>query len=210
MLAVGCVVTGRSGRSDRFVFVGLDESHAARLMCVARYTSAVRETFIIADATGADLGPIFGIYDHFVLHSTATFETEPRSESERQAWYLAHDPRSHALLVAKDPAKGDLLGWAGLSPWSPRAAYRRTAEVSIYVALDAHRRGVGRALLQALIKRAKINRFGVLIARIAGPSEASKAFHESAGFQPVGLMRRCGSKFGSLHDVLIMDRHLDG
>jgi len=49
----------------------------------------------------------------------------------------------------------------------------------------------------------------VLIARIAGPMEASRAFHESCGFQPVGLMRRCGSKFGSLHDVLIMDLHLD-
>lgn len=165
---------------------------------------------VIADATGADLVPIFGIYDHFVLNTTATFETEVRSEAERQAWYLAHDPRSHALLVAKDPASGDLLGWAGLSPWSPRAAYRRTAEVSIYVAPDAHRRGVGRALMEAMIKRAKTNRFGVLIARIAGPSEASKGFHESCGFEPVGLMQRCGSKFGSLHDVLIMDLHLDG
>ena len=145
-----------------------------------------------------------------MLNTTATFETEPRSEAERRAWFDAHDPRSHALLVAKDPSSGDLLGWSGLSPWSPRAAYRRTAEVSIYIAPDAHRRGVGRALMQALIKRAKTNRFGVLIARIAGPSEASKAFHESAGFQPVGLMRRCGSKFRSLHDVLIMDLHLDG
>jgi phosphinothricin acetyltransferase len=125
---------------------------------------------VIADATETDIGPIFGIYDHFVLHSTATFETEARSEAERQAWYLAHDPRSHALLVAKDPASGDLLGWAGLSPWSPRPAYRRTAEVSIYVAPDAQRMGVGRALLEALIKRAKTNRFCVLVARIAGPS----------------------------------------
>jgi phosphinothricin acetyltransferase len=169
----------------------------------------VSEQLLIADATGADLGPIFGIYDHYVLNTTATFETEARSDAERQAWFLAHDPRSHALLVAKDPDRGDLLGWVGLSPWSPRAAYRRTAEVSIYVAPDAHRRGVGRKLMEAMIKRAKTNRFGVLVARIAGPSQASKAFHESCGFEPIGLMRRCGSKFGSLHDVLIMDLHLD-
>ncbi|MFU8830184.1 MAG: GNAT family N-acetyltransferase [Phycisphaerales bacterium] len=168
------------------------------------------EHLLIADATGADLGPIFGIYDHFVLHSTATFETEARSAADQQAWYLAHDPRSHALLVAKHRETGEVLGWAGLSPWSPRPAYRRTAEVSIYVAPDVHRCGVGRSLMGALIKRAKTNRFGVLVARIAGPSEASKAFHESCGFEPVGLMRRCGSKFGSLHDVLIMDLHLDG
>lgn len=164
----------------------------------------------IADSTEADLGPIFGIYDHFVLHSTATFETEVRSEEERRLWYEAHLPKLHALLVAKDPANSDFLGWAGLSPWSPRAAYRRTAEVSVYVAPDVQRQGIGRALMEALIKRAKANRFGVLIARVAGPSDASKAFHESCGFQPVGLMRRCGSKFGSLHDVLIMDLHLDG
>ncbi|MFB3430155.1 MAG: N-acetyltransferase family protein [Phycisphaerales bacterium] len=164
---------------------------------------------VIADATEADIEPIFAIYDHFVLNTTATFETEPRSEAERRAWFEAHDPLAHALLVAKDPSSGDLLGWAGLSPWSPRAAYRRTAEVSVYIALDAHRRGVGRALMHALIKRARTNRFGVLIARIAGPSDASRAFHASAGFQPVGLMRRCGSKFGSLHDVLIMDLHLE-
>lgn len=170
----------------------------------------VSGSIVIADATGADLGPIFGIYDHYVLNTTATFETEARSEAERQAWYLAHDPRSHALLVARDRASGDVLGWAGLSPWSPRPAYRRTAEVSIYVAPDAHRVGVGRALMEAMIKRAKTNRFGVLVARIAGPSEASKAFHASFGFQPVGLMRRCGSKFGSLHDVLMMDLHVDG
>ena len=165
---------------------------------------------VITDATDADIEPIFAIYDHFVLNTTSTFETEPRSESDRRAWFDAHDPLTYALLVAKDPASGDLLGWAGLAPWSPRAAYRRTAELSIYVAPDAHRRGVGRALMNALIKRAKTNRFGVLIARVAGPGADSKAFHEAAGFQPVGLMRRCGSKFGSLHDVLIMDLHLDG
>ncbi len=105
---------------------------------------------------------------------------------------------------------GALLGWGRLSPWSPRAAYARTAEDSVYVRADARGRGVGRALLDALVARARGAGIAVLVARIAEGNPASVRLHERAGFRPVGTMRRVGEKFGRLLDVAILDLHLDG
>jgi L-amino acid N-acyltransferase len=167
--------------------------------------------FPIRHATSADLDGIFAIYDEQVLHGIATFETTPKTVEERIAWYGAHPQDKYPLLVATDQANNLVVGWAGLSPWSPRQAYARTAENSVYIHESGRGRGLGKALMLELIARAKRETpVRVLVARIAQPSPASVALHESLGFSRVGMLRRCGEKFGRVLDVLIMDLHLDG
>ncbi len=163
---------------------------------------------MIRDAVEGDLPGIFAVYDEEVLRGTATFETEPKSPAGRLAWFEAHPREIYPVLVEEEG--GAILGWARLQPWSPRPAYRRTAEDSVYVAAGARGRGIGRALLAELLRRARAAGIAVVVARIAGGNPASVRLHEAAGFRPVGTMRRVGEKFGRILDVAILDLHLDG
>jgi phosphinothricin acetyltransferase len=162
----------------------------------------------IRTATIEDLDGIFAIYDQQVLHGTATFETVTKTAEERRAWFDAHEPGKYPAIVAQEA--GRVVGWAGLSAWSARPAYARTAENSVYVREDWRGRGLGRRLLEELLARAIAETpVRVVVARIALPSAVSVGLHTSLGFVPVGTLRRCGEKFGRILDVLIMQRHLD-
>jgi phosphinothricin acetyltransferase len=162
----------------------------------------------VRPATASDLAGIFAIYDQQVLHGIATFETVPKTQEERRAWIDAHPPDRYPALVAG--GGDDVRGWAALAPWSPRQAYARTAENSVYIHEAWRRHGLGKLLMQELIALARRDTpIRLIVARIAQPSPASVALHAALGFQPVGTLRRCGEKFGKLLDVLIMDLHLD-
>jgi phosphinothricin acetyltransferase len=97
-----------------------------------------------------------------------------------------------------------VLGWASLSRWSEREGYARTAENSVYVHADAQGKGVGRALMLELLRSGEAQGVRLVIARINNGNEASVRFHESLGFQTIGVMARCGQKFGRVIDVRIM------
>ena len=161
----------------------------------------------IRDATPADLPRIFAIYNQEIEHGIATFEVEPM-EVDRDRGWLTDRGDLYPVLVAT--AGDELTGWASLRQWSPRGAYRRTAEVSEYVDAVHRGQGVGTALLAALIDRARELGIAVLLARIAQPNPASEAMHEALGFRAFGTQRRCGEKFGRVLDVKLMDLHLDG
>jgi len=161
----------------------------------------------IRDATEGDLAAIFSIYDEQVLHGTSTFDTTPKSAAERLTWLREH-PRERYPVIVADEA-GEVLGWGRLQPWSTRCAYARSAENSVYVRTDARGRGIGRVLLASLLERARAAGIAVILARIAEGNPASARLHESAGFRPIGMMRRVGEKLGRILDVLLMDRHLD-
>jgi L-amino acid N-acyltransferase YncA len=126
-------------------------------------------------------------------------ETEPIEGRARQEWFEAHSRRGYPLLVA-ERTPGEIVGWASLSPWAPHAAYKRTAEVSIYVHQDARGRGVGRSLLSALIEEARKLDHHVLVARTVASNEASRRLHLRAGFS-VGVMHEVGFKFGNFLDA---------
>jgi phosphinothricin acetyltransferase len=155
-----------------------------------------------------DLAGIFEIYREQVLHGTATFDTEPKSEEGQRAWFGAHDRGKHPIIVAEDGGK--VAGWARLYPWSDRCAYARSAENSVYVRKEFRGRGVGTQLLAALIEEARRVGISVLLARIAEGNPASIALHRSQGFERIGTMRRVGEKFGRVLDVELMQLHLDG
>jgi L-amino acid N-acyltransferase len=108
-------------------------------------------------------------------------------------------------------AAGDVVvGWASIGPWSPRGAYRRTGEVSVYVDSERRGAGIGGRLMEDLVARARdLPEIAVLLARIAQPNPPSAAIHEAAGFRSFGTQRRCGEKLGQILDVELFDLHLD-
>lgn len=162
----------------------------------------------LRDAAADDLPRIFEIYNREVEHGIATFDVEPRRVGVDDGWLTDRAPY-HPVLVAED-ASGEVVGWASTGPWSPRGAYRRTGEVSVYVDPAARGAGIGRGLLAALVERARETpEISVLLARVAQPNPASLAVHEAVGFRSFGIQRRCGEKLGQILDVNLMDLHLD-
>jgi L-amino acid N-acyltransferase YncA len=156
----------------------------------------------IRAAAHGDLPRILSIYNREVLVSTATYDTVPRTEAEHRAWFSLHGPEYPVLVAELD---GKVIGWASLSPWSDRAAYSRSAEVSAYVDEEHRRMGVGRRLLRELIDAGRARGYHALLARISADNEASVRLHAQLGFSIAGTLREVGEKFGRILDVCIME-----
>ena len=160
---------------------------------------------VIRLATAADAEATRRIYNHEVEHTTHTFDLVTRTLEQQQAWLR---DREGALGVVVAEAAGEVLGFASLSEYRPRAAYRTSVESSVYVAAAARGRGIGQRLMQELVAVAEARGFHTMIARIAGGQEASVRLHEAVGFAVVGTEREVGRKFGAWLDVVIMQRML--
>jgi phosphinothricin acetyltransferase len=158
----------------------------------------------IRPAAVGDLGAINDIYNHYVLCSTCTYQTEPETMEGRRAWFAGHGER-HPVTVAVD-GEGRVLGWGSLSAFHKRAAYARTVENSVYVHPEAQRRGVGRALLADLIERARAVGHHTIIAGIDAEQAPSVGLHEALGFERVALLREVGFKFERWLHVIYMQR----
>ncbi len=139
------------------------------------------------------------IYREGIATGRATFETDVPSW---EIWDQAHLRRPR--LVATDGKW--IVAWAALSPVSKRAVYAGVAEVSIYVAGSAQGRGVGRALLEALIEGSDDAGIWTLQAGIFAINTASIALHRRCGFREVGIRERIGQLHGVWHDVVLMER----
>jgi L-amino acid N-acyltransferase len=163
-------------------------------------------------ATAGDLGAIDEIYNHYVMHSTCTYQIEPEAAADRRAWFESHGP-GHPVIVAEAAgevaeAAGEVAGWGALSPFRARAGYRHTVEDSVYVRHDLHRRGIGSLLLAELVACAGRLGYHAIIAGIDREQKASVALHQRHGFVQVGLLREVGFKFGRWLDVIYMERLL--
>jgi phosphinothricin acetyltransferase len=162
------------------------------------------DTIELRAATVDDAGAIREIYNHEVLNTTATFDLVPRSLDEQRDW-LASRQGAFAAIVAVDASLGGaLMGFASLSPYKERAAYRTTVEDSVYVHRDAHGRGIGKLLLNRLLDVATESGFHAVVARIEAGGTASRALHASCGFALVGVEREVGRKFNRWLDVAVM------
>jgi phosphinothricin acetyltransferase len=158
----------------------------------------------IRPATEADLPRITAIYAHHVLHGTGTFETSPPSEQDMAARRLDVINKGLPYLVLED-ASG-VIGFTYCNWFKPRPAYRFSAEDSIYLAVEATGKGLGRLLLQELMAQAE--RCGVrkLIAVIGdSANKGSVGLHRSSGFRHVGVLSSCGWKFDRWLDVVMME-----
>ncbi|HEX9260863.1 MAG TPA: GNAT family N-acetyltransferase [Acidimicrobiales bacterium] len=152
-------------------------------------------------AVAADAEAIRAIYNLEVETSTATFDLEPRTLEAQRAW-LADRSGAFSTVVAVDD--GAVVGFAALSPYKERAAYRTTVEDSVYVRRDCHGRGIGKALLDHVLDVATAHGFHAVMARIEAGGAASRAVHMACGFQLVGIEREVGRKFGRWLDVALM------
>jgi phosphinothricin acetyltransferase len=121
---------------------------------------------------------------------------------------IAAASRDHAWLVLEDGPGGRVAGYAYGGRHKPRAAYRWTCEVSIYLEPDRRRTGAGRALYGALFARLAERGLLMAVAGMTLPNEASAGLHRAMGFEPVGVYRRVGYKLGAWHDVAWMQRAL--
>jgi phosphinothricin acetyltransferase len=158
---------------------------------------------LIRPATAHDVPFITDIYNDAVLNTTATFDTEIKTLDDRLAWYESHD-ENHPVICAE--VDGKVAGFASLSPWSDRCAYRLTSEVSVYVAPGFRGIGIGKRLLEQLVFHAEKTGMHYLLARITEGNEASLHLHAQYGFRHVGVMTQVGYKFGKFLNVHLMEK----
>lgn len=161
----------------------------------------------IEPARPADAPALCAIYAHHVLHGTASFEFDPPDAAEMARRLARVSAAGWPWLVARG-VDGAVLGYAYASQFRDRAAYRFCCEDSIYIRHDAQRRGLGKALLTALLGAAEACGFRQMIAVIGGAEPASAALHAACGFVETGRMRSIGRKHGQWLDTLYMQRAL--
>jgi L-amino acid N-acyltransferase YncA len=165
-------------------------------------------TIAIRPARTSDIPAITRIYAHAVEHGTASFELTAPDEAEmaRRMQDLLAD--NFPYLVAESGS--DLCGYAYAGPYRARPAYRWTVEDSVYIAPAMYRRGIGRALLLALIEAAEAREFRQMIAVIGDSAKqaASVGLHETLGFRHAGILQNVGFKHGRWLDSLLMQRAL--
>jgi L-amino acid N-acyltransferase len=160
---------------------------------------------LIRLATAADLPAISDIYNHYVLTSICTYQTEPSTADERAAWFAGRGP-AHPVTVAEIDSQ--IVGWASISRFRTRAAYDRTVENALYVRHDRHRQGIGSALLADSLRRAHAAGHHTVIAVIDAEQAGSIALHLRHGFVQTAFLREVGHKFGRWLDVVYLQRML--
>jgi L-amino acid N-acyltransferase len=148
-----------------------------------------------------DAAAIRTIYNLEVTTATSTFDLVPRTLADQVTWLEARSGAFSAIVAVDD---GEVVGFASLSPYKERAAYRTTVEDSIYV--DRHRNGegIGRLLLSHVVEVARASGFHAVMARIEAGGTASRALHARCGFHLVGIEREVGRKFNRWLDVAVM------
>jgi L-amino acid N-acyltransferase YncA len=161
----------------------------------------------IRPAVLADIPAITRIYAHAVLHGTASFELEPPDEAEMTRRMRALLDGGFPYIVAEN--ESELAGYAYVGPYRTRPAYRFTVEDSIYVDPNAHRRGIGRALLARLIEESERRGFRQMLAVIGDSAQTpSIEVHRALGFRMVGNFENVGFKFDRWLDSVLMQRDL--
>jgi L-amino acid N-acyltransferase YncA len=154
---------------------------------------------LIRDASAnRDAGACAAIYAPYVRDTVISLEEEPPTPA-RLAERITTTARTHPWLVAQDA--NDIIGFAYATKHRERASYRWAADVTVYVAAEHHRRGVGRALYETLFALLAQQGFRTACAGITLPNDASVGLHEALGFHPVGVYRRIGYKLGAWWDV---------
>ena len=159
----------------------------------------------IRPAIESDLEAINAIFNHYVLTSTCTWQDEPISMADRRTWWAEKAGRFPILVAV---VGGRVVGFTTAGQFRPRSGYRYSAENSIYLDPDACGKGIGKALLTALLAELKSRGFHTVIASMSDDQEASIRLHRSLGFEQVGHMRETGFKFGRWHSGVFMQKML--
>ena len=155
---------------------------------------------VIRRVEQGDLPALLDIYNHYVRETPITFDMEPRTLAQRQQWldgFSSHG-RYQCFVAVKD---GRVVGWANSHRYNERAAYDTTVASSIYLVPAMTGQGIGRRLYSALFDALKGEDIHRIFAGITQPNEASVRLHLAFGFEPVGIYREVGRKFGRYWDI---------
>jgi phosphinothricin acetyltransferase len=157
--------------------------------------------FAVEPMTPADADAVLRIFAEGIATGVATFET---AAPDWRRWNATH--RTECRLVARDAA-GEVLGWTALSSWSGRDVYAGVVWESVYVAAAARGRGVGRALLDALLPATEAAGIWTVMAGVQAENAVSLALHEAAGFRRIGVQERIArDRDGVWRDVVLLER----
>ena len=162
----------------------------------------------IRDAEDHDLGGIVAIYNDAVLNTTAIWNETCVDEANRRAWAADRARLGYPVLVALDAAD-QVLGYATFGDWRAFDGYRHTVEHSVYVRSDQRGGGIGKALMGALIERARGIGKHVMVAGIEAGNARSIHLHKTLGFQETGTLQQVGTKFGRWLDLTFLQLTLD-
>ncbi|WP_199902611.1 GNAT family N-acetyltransferase [Azospirillum sp. B4] len=166
----------------------------------------------IRDATLADVPRIVAILNAAIAHTTAIWSLEQTTVAERAAWLADRQAKGQPVLVATpgpDAPPADALGFATYGEFRARSGYRHTVENSLYVDETARGRGVGTALLSALLARAEAARLHVMVAGIEASNLTSIRLHQRFGFQETGRLPQVGRKFDRWLDLVFLQKILN-
>ncbi len=161
----------------------------------------------ITDAVESDIPAITAIYNDVIRSSTAVFNDAAVSVEDRVGWWKARAAQGYPVLVAKDEM--GIAGFATFGDFRPWPGYRFTVEGTIHIDASARRKGVGAALLQTLIARARATGKHVMVAGVDSANVASLGFLERSGFERVGHLREVGYKFGRFLDLIFLQYLLE-
>ena len=160
----------------------------------------------VRDAVEPDVPGLLAIYNEVIATSTAIYIDQPTTLEERLAWWRGRVAAGYPVLVSGD--ESGITGFASFADFRPRPGYRFTVEHSVYVRADQRGRGIGNALMTALIERAVSMRKHVMIAGVDAENEGSLRFHERLGFERVAHFKEVGFKFGRWLDLVFLERGL--
>jgi phosphinothricin acetyltransferase len=164
--------------------------------------------FELRDATARDIPYMLEIYNHYVANSTVTFDEDPLTLTEMRKKFEHVAELGYPWIVAVSP-RDVLLGYAYVTPWKPKAAYRFTVENSIYLGPASTGKGIGTALMAELLPRAKAAGIKEVIAVIADKgADGSVALHRNFGFTEIGHMGKVGFKFGRWLGTYLLQKSL--
>ena len=149
----------------------------------------------IRTARESDLPALLDIYNHEVVNGTATLDLQPRTMAERQVWFDEHNTENHPLIAAE--IDGTVVGYATLSPYRTKEAYRSTVELSIYVHHEYRKQGIASALMEEILRIAREDeRTHTVVSVITSGNDASTRLHKKFGFEWGGRIPEVGLKFG--------------
>jgi L-amino acid N-acyltransferase len=153
-----------------------------------------------------DLEALRAIYNHAVLHTTASYDYEPRTADQQLAWFAAKNAVGYPVIVAEQ--QGQPVAFASYGSFRAWAGYRFTVEHSVYVHETARRQGLASALVAAVLAAARAQGLHTMVAAIDADNTGSIALHRKLGFEETGVLRQVGYKFDRWLDLAFMTCNL--
>lgn len=155
---------------------------------------------VIRKAEERDIPRLLEIYNYEVINGVSTLDLNPKTIEEWREWYAVHQTEEHPLLLAEKD--GIVAGYATLSPYRQKEAYKSTAELSVYIAPEFRRQGIAAALMEEILDIARKNgSLHLIVSVITSGNAASEALHKKFGFSYCGTIHEVGFKFGEFRSI---------